>query len=472
MEKEIISKYDLIRDFASDTIKVIELISTNPYQTALKFVIDEAKDAKNWEIPYIHGRIIQWDIDIDKLEKNIDKFIKNEFKKNSPHDFLDQVTANIAIQFKDYDFAAIMRIRIVERVLFYYKLSTRDFSKCTEKTIDLFKIVTKNKLHPNFENLLHPKYKLVREVLESWSEGFEDRDNKFVKQFQETFNSMFWELYLYQCLRILKMDIDFSKQSPDFIVKSPYGNEFIIEAVITNGTDGDKYHYEKDRKRTYEELINFASIRILNSIYEKYKHYIGIGDKYKKSKYADLEHVKGKPFVIAIAPFEQKAFFIQNNQAINLVLYGQRIKTEINENEEIVAEFVNINEIQKNENTLLEIGLFTNDKYKEISAVIFSTTATFSKAVACSDANCVIKSNTFHIEEGRISKEVINEMYFESLLDGLQIHRNPFAEIPLDLKEFSNYEISSYSYNPKEKIVEINQNNNTLVSRISKWSIE
>ena len=46
MEKEIISKYDLIRDFASDTIKVIELISTNPYQTALKFVIDEAKDAQ------------------------------------------------------------------------------------------------------------------------------------------------------------------------------------------------------------------------------------------------------------------------------------------------------------------------------------------------------------------------------------------------------------------------------------------
>ena len=199
---------------------------------------------------------------------------------------------------------------------------------------------------------------------------------------------------------------------------------------------------------------------------------MGINDKYKKSKYADLEHVKGKPFVIAIAPFEQNAFFIQNNQAINLVLYGQRIKTKINENKEIMAEFVNIDKIDKNQNTQLDVGLFTTDKYKEISAIIFSTTATFSKAIACSDANCVIQANTFHIEEGRISKEVHNEMYFESLLDGLQIHRNPFAEIPLDLKEFSNYEISSYLYNPKEKIVEINQNNNTLVSRISKWSIE
>ena len=143
MEKEIISKYDLIQNFANDTISIIELISNNPHQTALKFVIDEVEDAKNWEISYIHGRIIQWDIDINRLEKNIDKFIKNEFKKISPHDFLDQVIANIAIQSKDYDFAAIMRIRIVEQVLFYYKLSTRDFSKCREKTIDLFKIVTK-----------------------------------------------------------------------------------------------------------------------------------------------------------------------------------------------------------------------------------------------------------------------------------------------------------------------------------------
>ena len=73
------------------------------------------------------------------------------------------------------------------------------------------------------------------------------------------------------------------------------------------------------------------------------------------------------------------------------------------------------------------------------------------------------------MEKGRISREIHNEMYFESLLDGLQIHRNPFAEIPLDLNEFSNYEISSYTYDPEAEIVIVNQNNNTLVSRTSKW---
>jgi hypothetical protein len=266
------------------------------------------------------------------------------------------------------------------------------------------------------------------------------------------------------------MDIDFSKQSPDFVVKSPAGNEFSIEAVITNGTEGDKHHYEKDKKRPYEELINFACIRISNAICEKYKHYIGEGKKYEKSKYADLNHVKGKPFIIAVAPFDQNAFFIQNNQAINLLLYGQMIKTRINEKEEVTAEFIRTSHILKNGKIPVPIGLFTTDEYKEISAVIFSTTATFSKDGARSDANGVINANTFHIKKGRISKKIHNEMYFESLLDGLQIHRNPFAEIPLDLNEFSSYEISSYTYDPETEMVIANQNNNTLVSRTSQWS--
>lgn len=458
---EEINKYHIITKYANDVITIIELISTKTYQTALHFVIEEFKIAKYTEIPYIHGRIIQWDIDLDSLEDDVTQYLKNEFKSVCPHNFLDRVTDNIKAYFHDYGLAEIFRIKIVEQILFYYHLSKRDFTKKAEKTIDLFTIVTKNKLHPNFQNLLYPRYKNVREVLESWAEGFIDRDKKFTLQFQETFNSMFWELYLYQCLRVLKMDIDFSKQSPDFIVTSPYGNKFCIEAVITNGLKGDKYPYEKDTTLPVEEKINFASIRILNSISNKYKKFM--------TQYSKADYVKNKPFIIAIAPYEQATAFTQNNQAINLVLYGQIIKTTIDMTGKVLAELFYVDKIQKNKDAQLEVGLFTTDKYKEISAIIFSTTGTFSKAVSCSDADCTIQVNTFHAEKGRISREFPNEMYFESLLDGLQIHRNPFAEVPLDLKEFSNYEISSYTYNPEEKVIMVHQNNNTLVSRISKF---
>lgn len=447
MEK--VNKYTIIKGYSNQLIALIELMSKNPLQTALRFIIDEANEALSWENPYIHGRIFQWEINKSILEQE-NSYIKKEFVgKPTPHDFLDRVIETILINSQDSDFAAIIRIRIVEQLLFYYKLSKRDFEKERENVLDLFTKIPKVKLHKNFENLLRPEYKEVRKVLESWSEGFVDRDKKFVKQFQESFNSMFWELYLYQCFKVLKMSIDFSKQSPDFILSSPYNNELCVEAVITNGVEGDRHHYESDKMKSSEDIINFASVRILNSLTSKYKHY--------KEKYSKLSHVQEKPFIIAIAPFEQSGFFTQNNQSINEVLYGQKIKVDI-EDDVIHAEFSNIDTIDKNEKTKLEVGLFTTDKYKEISAVIFSTTATFSKATSCSDAEC------------RISKEVFNEMYFESLLDGLQIHRNPFAEYPLDLREFSNYEISTYTYDPKEGMVIVNQNNNTLVSRISMFT--
>ncbi|MDD1466565.1 hypothetical protein MEO43_14965, partial [Dolichospermum sp. ST_sed5] len=34
------------------------------------------------------------------------------------------------------------------------------------------------------------------EVLKNWADRFVDRDGKFIKEFQTTFNSSFWELYL------------------------------------------------------------------------------------------------------------------------------------------------------------------------------------------------------------------------------------------------------------------------------------
>jgi hypothetical protein len=114
---------------------------------------------------YTWQNINQWDINIDSLDNSIDNHIKSEFKNVCPHDFLDRVTSEFAIGFNDFDFASIMRIRIVEQILFYYKLSTRNLFKRGKKTIDLFTIVTKKKLHPNFETLLRPEFELIRDVL-------------------------------------------------------------------------------------------------------------------------------------------------------------------------------------------------------------------------------------------------------------------------------------------------------------------
>jgi hypothetical protein len=53
-----------------------------------------------------------------------------------------------------------------------------------------------------------------RRVISEWSEGFQDRDGKFCIEFQTTFNSSFWELYLHACFRELGFGIEFPERCP------------------------------------------------------------------------------------------------------------------------------------------------------------------------------------------------------------------------------------------------------------------
>ncbi|HCK0307952.1 TPA: hypothetical protein NR334_002183 [Listeria innocua] len=50
-------------------------------------------------------------------------------------------------------------------------------------------VVKKDKLHHNFIHLASNQY--LKKVLNEWGKGFQDRDGKFVKEFQMTFNSSF-----------------------------------------------------------------------------------------------------------------------------------------------------------------------------------------------------------------------------------------------------------------------------------------
>ena len=101
--------------------------------------------------------------------------------------------------------------------------------------MDLFKdLIPKEKQHPNFRVIASSEiFEHERTVLRDWAEGFTDRDNKFVKEFQTTFNSSFWELYVFACFKKLAFACDFSYDSPDFVLSSPSG-ALVAEAVIAS----------------------------------------------------------------------------------------------------------------------------------------------------------------------------------------------------------------------------------------------
>ena len=92
-------------------------------------------------------------------------------------------------------------------------------------------IVEDTKQHENFRALLRVGNGFNLDVLNDWAKGFVDRDGKLVKEFQTTFNSSFWELYLFAVLKKFSMQVDFSKPSPDFCIPASNLN---IEATTAS----------------------------------------------------------------------------------------------------------------------------------------------------------------------------------------------------------------------------------------------
>lgn len=324
--------------------------------------------------------------------------------------------------------------------------------------LDIFKsIVPDDKQHPNFKAMVNEINSATRELITDWTEGFVDRDNKIIKEFQTTFNSSFWEFYLNACFRELGFRIDYSYDRPDFML-SKDGFDFAIEATIANHPNEGTPEWEKEftelaesySKDSLFQIIYLATIRLANAIKSKHKHYV--------DKYSQLEHVKGKPYIICLAPFEQPLFFAQADAAIRRVLYKYNaplyVKDEVTGDIRIVGEEYT-DSVVKSTGASIPLGLFLDDGMKEVSAVIFSNTATMTKAKALNSSK---HPHTF-FQAIRYNPNSWEKPYYhcgqggefqETLLDGLHIFLNPFAEHPFDPDLFYGDEISLHAYDVQE----------------------
>jgi hypothetical protein len=176
--------------------------------------------------------------------------------------------------------------------------------------------------HQHFRAMLHSLRDNDREEFLRWAKGFPDRDGKLIKEFQTSFNTVFWEIYLFAVLNAYDFKIDWSNHSPDFYV-SAGKNQFTIEAVTANAAKGKSNEW--DKVYSPSDFANFdidrlnkeAMIRLSNSIDFKVRKY--------KAHYKSMPHVRQRPFVLAIGPFEQPFFNLQYNRPIRAVLYDQYV---------------------------------------------------------------------------------------------------------------------------------------------------
>lgn len=101
-----------------------------------------------------------------------------------------------------------------------------------------------DRLHPNFRTILSHGSPESREVITEWSAGFSDRDGKFVDEFQLTFDSSFWELYLNASFGALGFERRFDHATPDFELNRS-GATTIAEAAIASNAGGYRPEWDK-----------------------------------------------------------------------------------------------------------------------------------------------------------------------------------------------------------------------------------
>ena len=323
------------------------------------------------------------------------------------------------------------------------------------------------KLHKHFRRIsADPDYAKVQPIIQNWAAGLLDRKGeslKFINEFQTTFNSSMWELYLNRALIDFGCTVDFSTSAPDFFVRGPGNYEFNIEAVVSDQPPTAKQQKTFD----VQEYRTRGALKLAGKIRDKLDLYRGSNGA--KHPYSSMSHVRGRPFVIAIAPFDSDLSLTQNNELINMVLFGLAPPVlegpDLGKQEKIAS-------LLKPSGARVEMGIFTNDSFKEISAIFFSTVGTFGKAVVESRIDRLVRATRYRVIDKdkvapgsefwrvgthRVQLAALNYLltlrresehhiggsdvliqrssfYRETHADGLQVYFNPYAEVPFDPK--------------------------------------
>lgn len=328
-------------------------------------------------------------------------------------------------------------------------------------------VVTLDKQHKNFVSIINLSKESDRNELLRWCNGFPDRDNKFVKEFQTTFNSSFWEVYLYAIFKELGFTMDWSHSSPDFLFE--YKNKtIVVEATIAAAASGKTPEWEKDIKKgtpTRFKQMNMESIiRLSNSISSKYRKY--------KNSYSKLSYVKANPFILAVAPFEQPHFNLQCEVPIMALLYDFYIDEDAYKDQPDLYSNgppgVKLGFVEKDNGAEIELGLFEDDSHSEISAIILSTTATWGKVEAMASETEHRFVNTVWWSEPERKPIYRNSITYkdkEGILDGLYVFHNPFAKKPLDPATFRHKGVTQVFVDSKTKKITKERNGLCLMHR-------
>ncbi|EPU0815203.1 hypothetical protein PU708_000013525 [Morganella morganii] len=313
------------------------------------------------------------------------------------------------------------------------------------KAQDLFDISECKELHEKVLFLLKDYYKEEKEYLKNMFEGFVDRDNKIVKQFQETFHSTLWEIYIYSILKEMNFNIDWNHEHPDFVISAP--EIFYIEAVTSNKRNAEDHNYNDGKggveeitkgyidPKDYDMLMREAISRNYYKVRDKLGCY---RDKYSKNDWLD----KNSPYVVALGSYSQEGYGREYIYPLIALLYGKYFEPSSNNFHE-TSFIIRPEEKKDNEKIDIPLGIFLKEEYSDISAIIYSASVSLGKLSALSATN----KNIVHVLYDGDERDPfsITSEYKEKLTDGLFIFHNPLAKSPLPRSIFTYENINQFS---------------------------
>lgn len=193
-------------------------------------------------------------------------------------------------------------------------------------------------------------------------------DANFVSDLQTSnFASRLFELYLLACFREQGLRVRQDYVSPDFWIEKD-GADCWIEAVTANsetlraGGIGDWVHAPEDRT---ERLTGAPAERFAKTLRGKLQR-----------NYHELDHVKGRPFAIAIADFHESGSMVWSREALPTYLYGLRADVE---GEGAHRRAIGTSIANLTGKHAIPAGLFRDPDFAHLSAVIFSNAGTLAK---------------------------------------------------------------------------------------------
>ncbi|RIK66922.1 MAG: glycosaminoglycan attachment protein [Planctomycetota bacterium] len=311
--------------------------------------------------------------------------------------------------------------------------------------IDLFSPVVPNeKQHPCFHDLAtNEAFLPARSIISEMMPHFVDIDGTFVKEFQtKGFDARLWELYLNAYLGEEKLFVEREYPSPDFIVRK-YGKAVAVEAVIVGRRTVYKRRLlldEEPREPTVEEMLernrDEIPIKFGSSLYSKLQ-----------KKYWELEHVKDKPLVFAIADFHDDQSMLWTSTGLMDYLYGVHHDFYYDEHGKMVITPQKIDTHQVGDKRIPS-GFFFQPDAENISAVLFSASGTISKfnrlgrqAGFRHPEVTMIRIGTCYNHDGnawlpKVFRYEVDEQCHETWGEGLSMFHNPNARYPVPRELF------------------------------------